>query len=581
MAVAVGSLAALAEGIGIGLFIPLLQSLGLEGNDTAAGGWLGSRLAAPFITLAPEQRVEVIALCIFGAVLLKSLLSFANKWLFARLGARIAHDLRQAIYETVLSADIRLLGRMGSGRMLNALSEESWRTADAATLLLQGLIAAFTLVLYVTLLVLISWQTTLGVGVLLVALAGSVRLVTRRIGNAGVRLTRANAKVAGKMVDAVDGVEIIRGYGREGYERKAFAALSERLARLSVRVGIISGGVYPIYEVVVAAILVGVLVTALQSGVGVTPFLVFSLLLYRSAPIVTRLEHTRVDLSALEGAVREAHSIAQLRRTDGVWSGHQAFNELRDCVTIDHVSFRYESGVPLALNDVSAVIPAKGLTTIVGPSGSGKSTLVRLLSRFIDPTEGRILVDGVPLDDLKLPEWRSRLALVPQKVFLFNATVWENIAYGNPEADKTSIITAAKSAGAHDFVQKLPKKYDTQLGTNGVQLSGGEGQRICLARALVRKPDILLLDEATNALDSVSEELIHDALKKLRERCAVVVIAHRLTTIESADQILVLDDGELVEQGDLESLLANNGLFARLYKLQRFERNHARQAEFI
>jgi ABC-type multidrug transport system fused ATPase/permease subunit len=581
LAVAIGSAAALAEGIGIGLFIPFFQFLGLEGSEMAAGGWLETRLAAPFDTLAPEQRVRAIALCIFVAVLLKSLFSFANTVLFARLGAQMAHGLREAIHESVLVADIRVLGRMGRGRILNALSEESWRTADAATLLLQGLVAAFTFLLYVTLLLLISWRTTLAVGLLLVVVVGLVRLITLRIGKAGVQLTRTNAKVAGKMVDTVSGVDVIRGYGREDHERKAFASLSERLSSLSVRVNAISGGVYPIYEVIVAAILVSVLVSALQSGMSATPFLVFGLLLYRLVPVVKRLEKTRVDLKALEGAVREAICIAQLKRTNALRSGNQTFDELRDCLVIDHVSYRYEPGAPLALDDVSAVIPAKGLTAIVGPSGSGKSTLVSLLSRFFDPPEGRILVDGVPLPDLRLDNWRSHVALVPQKAFLFNATVRENILYGKLDATDEDVAAAATAAGAHDFIAALPQGYETRLGEEGVELSGGEGQRICLARALIRKPEILLLDEATNALDGLSEKFIHRALEELRQRCAVVVIAHRLATIESADQILVFDAGRLVERGTLTELVKRDGLFSRLYELQRSEFGRELGTQFI
>jgi subfamily B ATP-binding cassette protein MsbA len=235
--------------------------------------------------------------------------------------------------------------------------------------------------------------------------------------------------------------------------------------------------------------------------------------------------------------------------------------------------------VPQVLSELSLQIPATGLTAIVGPSGAGKSTLIKLLLRFFDPTEGRILVGGTPLTDLRLDDWRSRIAVVPQKVFLFSATVRENIAYGALEADDEQVIAAASAAGAHEFITRLPEGYDTRLGEEGDKLSGGEAQRICLARALIRKPDLLLLDEATNALDSISEELIQQALEKLRHSCAVVVVAHRLATVERADQILVLDDGQLVEQGNLNQLLQANGLFARLYKLQRFEQAHERSSQ--
>ena len=210
---------------------------------------------------------------------------------------------------------------------------------------------------------------------------------------------------------------------------------------------------------------------------------------------------------------------------------------------------------------------------IVGPSGAGKSTFVKLLLRFFDPNEGQVLVDGMPLAELKLDEWRSRLAVVPQKPHLFNATVRENIAYGDFEASDERVQTAAHDAGAHDFIESLADGYDTRLGEDGVELSGGEAQRICLARALVHKPDLLLLDEATNALDSISEQRIQKALEEARARCSVVVVAHRLSTVVRADQILVLNEGRLVERGDFKKLHNSGGLFAQLYKLQRFEQD--------
>jgi subfamily B ATP-binding cassette protein MsbA len=200
----------------------------------------------------------------------------------------------------------------------------------------------------------------------------------------------------------------------------------------------------------------------------------------------------------------------------------------------------------------------------VGPSGSGKSTIIKLLLRFFDPTDGSILVDNKPLTSLTLDSWRSRIAVVPQKAFLFNATVRDNIAYGDLQADDDKVVAAAQAAGAHDFIEALPQAYETKLGEDGVELSGGEGQRICLARAMIREPEILLLDEATNALDSISEDLIQVAIDKLKQECAVVVVAHRMATIERADQILVLDDGKLVQQGDLKQLIAQGGLFAQL-----------------
>jgi subfamily B ATP-binding cassette protein MsbA len=233
------------------------------------------------------------------------------------------------------------------------------------------------------------------------------------------------------------------------------------------------------------------------------------------------------------------------------------------------VRFHYEPDEPPALDDVSLTIPAGRTTALVGPSGAGKSTLVKLLFRFYDPDEGTVTVDGRPLPELALGSWRDRIALVSQDVFLFNATVRENIAYGRPGATDAEVEEAARRADAHAFIRRLPQGYDTELGDRGVRLSGGQQQRITLARAIVRNPELLILDEATNALDSRSERLIQDALDLFGEGRTVVIIAHRFSTIEQADHIVVLEGGRVREEGDRESLLAHEGLFSELLALQR------------
>lgn len=214
------------------------------------------------------------------------------------------------------------------------------------------------------------------------------------------------------------------------------------------------------------------------------------------------------------------------------------------------------------------LIPAGKTTALVGPSGAGKSTLIKLILRMYDPTKGAIYVDDYNLREMDIKSWRGRIAVVSQDVYVFDTTVRENIAYGRLEATEAEIITAAKLAEAHDFICEFPQGYDTHVGNRGIRLSGGERQRIALARAIVRNPDILILDEATNALDSISEHLIQQALETLSQDRTVIVIAHRLSTVEHADHIIVLEEGRVREQGNMECLLQRNGLYAQLYNLQ-------------
>jgi ABC-type multidrug transport system fused ATPase/permease subunit len=245
-----------------------------------------------------------------------------------------------------------------------------------------------------------------------------------------------------------------------------------------------------------------------------------------------------------------------------------SFGGLADAVRFDSVSFRYSPESDWALTDITIEIPRGQRIAFVGPSGAGKSTLIALLLRFYDPQRGSILVDGIPLPDLELHSWRQHLAVVSQDTHIFNASIRENIGYGQPNADEQDIVASARLADAHVFISTLPQGYDTYVGDHGVGLSGGQKQRIALARAIVRKADLLILDEATNALDSISESVVMDSIRALGRDCTVIAIAHRLSTVMHSDKIVVLEGGRVKEQGPPSELLRNHALFAQLYELQ-------------
>jgi subfamily B ATP-binding cassette protein MsbA len=251
-----------------------------------------------------------------------------------------------------------------------------------------------------------------------------------------------------------------------------------------------------------------------------------------------------------------------------VQSGAVVLDRLRTGIRFDGVSFRYGPEDRWAIEDVCLEIPRGKRIALAGPSGAGKSTLISLLLRFYDPQRGTITVNGAPLRDLDLESWRRRLAVVSQDTHIFNASIQDNIAYGRGNADLDEVIAAARQADAHEFISALPNGYDTLVGDQGIRLSGGQRQRIALARAIVRKADVLVLDEATNALDSISERAVLDSIQALGDECTVISIAHRLATIMQADEIIVLEAGRVKEQGHAAELLANQSLFARLYQLQ-------------
>jgi subfamily B ATP-binding cassette protein MsbA len=313
-----------------------------------------------------------------------------------------------------------------------------------------------------------------------------------------------------------------------------------------------------------------VLWTALATPGELPAVLAFLALLYRLHPQVQQLDAARVSLAA---ALAPAAAVMELLAPGDepvLRSGARRCERLETGITLREVTFRYEAGGPPALDRVSLHIPAGATTAIAGPSGAGKSTLVRLLLRLADPTSGTIQVDGTPLPELDPASWRARIAVVGQDIPLLDATVAENIAYGRPTpASDGEIREAARRADADGFIEALPHGYATRLGADGVRLSGGQRQRIALARALLRDPEVLILDEATNAVDGVSAELIRRTLTEFGRGRTLVVVSHRPATVEGADQIVLLDAGRVRERGRAPELLQGGGLFARLHGLDR------------
>jgi len=271
--------------------------------------------------------------------------------------------------------------------------------------------------------------------------------------------------------------------------------------------------------------------------------------------------------TALAGADRVFDILDQ--DVELLWEGQHELQNFNDGIEFKNVSFHYPSRKAIVLDDISLSVKKSEIIAIVGMSGAGKTTLVDLLFRFFDATSGSILIDGINIQDYKLASLRRQLALVTQETFLFNDTIWNNIAFGSErEATRDEIVKAAKAAHVDHFVSNLDDGYETIIGERGVKLSGGQRQRIAIARALLRNAPILVLDEATSALDSESERLVQDALYNLMEHRTSFVIAHRLSTIKYANRIIVLDKGQIVESGTHESLLANSGLYRKYYEMQ-------------
>jgi len=562
-------LSSLSEGLGISLFIPFLQSLSQNSNPTVSDNALISLLNQVLSIVPASQRLVIIPLFIFGTIVLKNGLNYSNSVLLAWLNSRISHRLRSRIFDQLLNVSYSFLETKDSGKLLNTLATETWRTSEALGILVNLIVSSCTTVVYVALLLLISWKLTLLVGGITLLISLIIQVVTRQSKVLGQKAVQVNAALGRRMYEGLAGMRTIRAFGQEPYEQKQFDQASEQVRNIFMKLDTLSASVNPLYDVLSALLVLSIMMIALlQDRTALPTLLTFLFILYRLQPQMQLLGSHRVKLLMLASSVDDVMYFLEPSDKPYIRSGNIAFSGLQQAISLESVSFRYNPQDQPALQTISISIPRGKTTAFVGPSGAGKSTLVNLICRFYEVSEGEIYVDNRPLKALDLPSWRRHLAIVSQDIYIFSNTIRENIAYGRLDATEAEIIAAAKQANAHEFIMQLPQSYDTKVGDRGIRLSGGQRQRIALARAIIRNPDILILDEATNALDTISEHLIQEALNTFSHNRTVIVIAHRLSTIEKADQIIVLEKGQVVESGNLQQLLQLNGLFAKLHRLQ-------------
>jgi ATP-binding cassette, subfamily B, bacterial MsbA len=568
-----GILASLFEGFGIGLFIPLLQSLEKGASSSGSSNFIIDSLSSLFAQVSPEIRLPFIALCIFVAIAIKNILAYSNAVLLAWLGGQITHRLRLSVHQQLLDISPSYLDRTPQGKILSLINVEIYRISDAIISLVDIITTGCTILVFGTILLATSWTLTLLIFVLMFLLSWSFQSIKNRVSVFSQQMSQATEKVTIRMLESLSGIKVIHSFTRESYEQERFAHASDN-ARLSYfRIYAYGGLIGPLSEILSTAILAIILMLAttalLQSqAVSLPVLLAFIFILYRLQPQVKNLENARVSLISNSNSVHEVLSFIERIDKPYISSGNFPFKGLQEKICFDDVTFQYAASEKPVFINLSLTIPRGKTTALVGPSGAGKTTLIKLLARFYEVTSGNIYVDGNLLTSLDTLSWRNKISIVTQDVFLFSTTIGENIAYGCPDATQAQVIEASKQANAHEFISQLPQGYDTEVGDRGMRLSGGQQQRIAIARAIVRNPDILILDEATSALDSVSERLIQEALERLKENRTVIVIAHRLSTIEDADQIVVLEEGKVIEQGNLSYLLGLKGLYAKFYDLQ-------------
>jgi len=572
-------IASALDGMTIVLIVPLLKHLfgttgALRAGATPLERWLSDTFAPLLANATPGEAVARMAVVIGLGLLLKNLADYASSQFNTGMQEGLVASLRRRLYDHLLRLDLGFFHRTRTGLLVTALVNETDQAKGIVTASMVSLIRNIFL-LGTTLFILasISFRLTLLTLVVVPPLVLVLRTLTRRIR----RHSRARADERGELAalatERLAGIRLVRTSGAAAQEEALFAGAVERYRKRVVRTARFSALTSPMSETV-ATILVMLVVYAgtnpgilgLSAPLAPEVIIVFLLATLRLTSPIKAISQFPANWAQGMASVEKVFSLLDEPVLEADDPGGRQATFARDLV-YDRVSFEYDTGARV-LHDVSFRVTPGRVVALVGPSGAGKSTLVDLLPRLREPTEGRILLDGVPLPELSRSSLRRLMGVVSQDTVLFHESIHANIAYGVPGATRADVERAAEAANAHEFVARMPQGYDTILGERGMRISGGQRQRIAIARALLRNAPILILDEATSALDTQSERLVQEAIERLMANRTVLVIAHRLATVRQADEILVLDEGRIIQRGSHTELLAAGGLYRRLYELQ-------------
>jgi len=545
--VALSLLASIAEGLGIGLLIPLLDGFG---GAPSGGSALGAALAR-FLPSEPGGA-RVVALCAAIATLLALRTAVVLTYQRAATAAiaRAAAELRTMACTSLLAMPYPAYAQLDRGRGLNTLDAQVYQASEALLTLLDALNAAITAAVLLALLLALSWQTALIAMLAALPAHLAVRVLARASRRAGAKVTAAHFGYAERAYAMLAGLRTIHMFGAEGRVRDRLANDAERHARAFRDSERINQAIAPVGELLYLPCFLAVLLYGWHAGLP-TPLLIASLLLlYRAQPALKRLDHARVSLAALAATMDAFDTLIALGRPPARRAEQEpALGPLRHAVAFDAVGFRYRSDGPPVLDGVSFAIEAGAVVVLLGRSGAGKSTLVNVLFGLCLPSEGALRVDGAPLAAGDLPGWRRQLAFAGQDADLLPGSLRDNVALARPDASDAEVREALRRSHALEFVEPLPAGLATAVGAGGIALSAGQRQRIAIARALLTRPRLLVLDEATSGLDERAELALLEELITTRGETALLIITHRSSMLRLADRVVLLERGRVTAAG--------------------------------
>ena len=556
----------LLEGLNIGLLVPLLETLDGPGRD--GGHWISRGIFGVFDTLSIPVGLGSILVVLSVLMLGIAALKYMRLLMVARLSRGFMVWLRATYMRQLLRADMTHYHAEKMGVMTDTLKTQVDRSVSSVQTVTDlvsnsGLVLAYLIAAF-----LITPSLAAVAFGMLVAVALMMQRYVSWAKTLGAELVDRDYDFQVASIENLSGIQVVKSFVLEKIRGADFNRKTEavgdtwyRLTKYSSQMVVLQE--LALFGIIGAIVYVGVSVMGLELAVIVALLFV----LYRMAPRVNSLNIQRQGLAVSLAALHSVKVAMDKASEPTIVSGTQRFTGLHQGIELRNVNFSFNGGAPV-LEDANFTIAKGSMTAIIGSSGAGKSTLLDLLLRLYDPVTGAVLVDGIDMRELDLASWLDSVGVVSQDIFLFNDTVENNISLGRNGVTHDDVVEATRKAYAHDFIEQMPKGYETPLGDRGVNLSGGQRQRIALARAILKNPEILILDEATSALDSESEGLIQQYIQQIRGVSTIIAVAHRISTIRDADKIAVLEDGKITREGTWDSLAMDSELFANYQRLQ-------------